>query len=263
MSISNTSPLAGKIIVLTRSDEQAKDSASLWNETGAELILFPVLEICRPDDWSRFDRLVTEDNFDYIIFTSVNAVKMFCLRVKEKNISFDFSRIHVTAVGAKTSEACRAENIPVSLIPNEFSGTGVVAAFGSLNIAGKRIFIPRSAIAKNEIVEGLVKAGAIVETADVYDVKIPEREKCAEIIKLIQNKPVDFILFTSPSTYYNFVKIVEIKDEPEYFSKVKVAAIGKTTKQAIENRGVKVTVVPEVQTMEGLKDALINYYMAS
>lgn len=255
-----SAPLAGKTIVITRSEEQAKDSLTIWNDTGAEVILLPVLEICGPDDWSEFDKLSVRTDFDFIIFTSSNAVKMFCKRVKERNVIFDYTRVKVAAVGSKTSEACKNEGIPVSIIPGEFSGAGVVEAFKNYHIKNKRVFIPRSALAKNDIVEGLVNVGAVVKSTVVYDVKIPDREKAADKIKLIQSSPVDFILFTSPSTYYNFVKLVEITDEPEYFSKVKVAAIGKTTKQAIEERGVKVSVVPDVQTMEGLKDAIIDFY---
>ena len=258
--MSNSAPLEGKTIVITRSEEQSHESAALWKNAGADVILFPVIEIKEPADWSEFDTLIINEKFDILIFTSANAVRMFCKRVGELKSEYNFDGVMVVAVGNKTEVACKAENIPVSLVPREFSGAGVVDELCSLNIKGKKVFIPRSALAKDDIVAGLINAGASVDTAVVYDVGIPEKKKAEEAVALINNCNVDFIIFTSPSTYKNFVKLADINDEPEYFSKTNIAAIGKTTKAAIEERGVKVAVIPSIQTMEGLKDAVIEYY---
>lgn len=254
-------PLKGKVVILTRAEDQSKESAVFFENAGVDLILFPVLEICEPANWSVFDQLIISTDFDYIIFTSANAVKMFSKRIKQLDLNFDFSAVTIVAVGKKTSSACIDSGIKTDIVPAGFSAEGVILELKKIDLTGKTIFIPRSALAGNEIVNGLSEYGAIVKAAVAYDVRLPSKEAMIENLNLIKNKKIDLIIFTSPSTFYNYTAIVGIENAADYFSDIKVAAIGKTTKNAIESNGVVVSIVPEVQTMDGLFNAITEYYL--
>lgn len=258
---SNVRPLKNKTIVLTRTIEQSRESASVFSELGAEVIIFPTLEIVPPNSWDQFDELVSASNkIDFIIFTSAHAVAMFSKRIKETGIVFDFNLTKVVAIGNKTSSVCKDFNIPVHLIPKKFSSEGVIEELSKFDLKNKTIFIPRSAIGREELPKGLEELGAAIKTAPVYNVSLPTKELIAESTKKLAESRTDVFIFTSPSTFENFLMIMNIDNAAFYFKGKEVAAIGPTTKAAIESRKVKVDLMPDEFTIKGLAQKMVNHY---
>ncbi|PIW70187.1 MAG: hypothetical protein COW08_03195, partial [Ignavibacteriales bacterium CG12_big_fil_rev_8_21_14_0_65_30_8] len=147
----NTLPLFGKTIVITRTIEQSNESALSFIKQGADIIVFPTLDIVPPDDWKPFDEIILNKNkIDFIIFTSRHAVEMFINRCNEINKKINFKNLKVVAVGNKTASTCNDFNIPVSIIPKKFSGEGVVEELSKYDLRNKFVFIPRSAIGREE-----------------------------------------------------------------------------------------------------------------
>ena len=88
--ISETLPLLGRTIVITRTVEQSKESAQAFIKLGADTIIFPTLDIVPPESWQAFDEIVkSKEKIDFIIFTSKYAVEMFVKRCVELKIKFD------------------------------------------------------------------------------------------------------------------------------------------------------------------------------
>ena len=108
--------------------------------------------------------------------------------------------------------------------------------------------------------EGLEEQGAIIRTAPVYNVALPERDTIKDRIEELKNDQPDLFIFTSPSTFKNFLQILDITSPFQYFNGRDVAAIGPTTRAAIENRNVRVTIMPDEYTINGLVKATIEYY---
>ena len=254
-------PLRGKTIVITRTVEQSKESSEIFRQLGADVIVFPTLDIVPPDSWKEFDEAVTsKDQIDFIIFTSAHAVKMFKKRIEELGIKTDFNKTKIVAVGNKTAAVCEKNRIPVNIIPKRFSGAGVVEELFNYELKGKSIFIPRSAIGREELPESLEQLGAKIIAVPVYNVSLPSAEKIAPSLEHLNNGKPDVFIFTSPSTFVNFLAILNIKDPVDYFSKYNIAAIGPTTKTAIENKNIRVNIMPEEYTIDGLANAIINFY---
>jgi uroporphyrinogen-III synthase len=254
-------PLSGKTIVITRTVEQSKESSEVFRQLGANIIIFPTLDIVPPDSWVEFDSAVTSKlKIDFIIFTSAHAVKMFVKRSEELGIVFDFNRIKIVAVGNKTSAVCEKNKIPVHIIPKKFSGAGVIDELSNYDLKGKIIFIPRSAIGREELPVGLERLGATLKTAPVYNVSLPSEEKIKNNLEILKNNKPDLFIFTSPSTFENFLQIISVSDPVKYFNNYDVAAIGPTTKTAIENKSVHVNIIPDEYTIDGLAKAIIEFY---
>ncbi len=254
-------PLKNKTIVITRTLEQSKESAEIFQKLGAEVLTFPTLEITSPDSWKEFDNVVTrQSKIDFIIFTSAHSVKMFVKRCEELSLKFDFNRIKVIAVGSKTSVVCGKNNVPVHIIPKEFSGEGVIDELADYDLKGKIIFIPRSAIGREELPEGLKKRGAKIKTASVYNIDLPSDENIREYKEKLKNSNPDLFVFTSPSTFQNFLEIQNIIDPVRYFSRYDVAVIGPTTKAALEKKKVRVNIIPKEYTIDGLVNSIVDYY---
>jgi uroporphyrinogen-III synthase len=254
-------PLKNKTIVITRTVEQSKESSAVFSELGADVIIFPTLEIVAPSSWKQFDDAVTDKNkVDYIIFTSAHSVKMFLGRVEELNITFDFSKIKVVAVGNKTAAICNDLKIPVNIIPSKFSGDAVVDELSKYDLKNKIIFIPRSAIGREALPQGLRELGAIIKSVPVYNVSLPSQESIKKNVEQLNSGSLDLFIFTSPSTFENFLQIMNIEDPVRFFKGYLVAAIGPTTKSSIEERKVKVDITPDEFTIDGLAKAIVDHY---
>ena len=254
-------PLRNKTIVITRTVEQSKESSEIFRQLGANVIIFPTLDIVPPQSWKEFDEVVkSKTKIDFIIFTSAHAVKMFLKRLEELRIKIDFNKLKIVAVGNKTASVCDKNKIPVHIIPKRFSAAGVVEELSNFDLNGKSIFIPRSAIGREELPGSLEQLGAIIKTVPVYNVSLPSADKIAPSIDELKNSKPDVFVFTSPSTFENYLQILNIKDPVAYFSQFNVAAIGPTTKTAIENKSVHVNIMPDEYTIDGLANAIIEFY---
>lgn len=254
-------PLKNKTIVLTRTVEQSRESAAIFSELGANVIVFPTLEIVSPNSWDLFDSVIlSSQKIDFIVFTSAHAVTMFIKRLNDLEKLFDFKNVKVVAVGSKTKSVCEANNIRVDIVPKNFSGEGVVDELSKHNLTDKLVFIPRSAIGREDLPKGLEELGAKILSVPVYNVSLPSPESINKSLKKFNNNKPDVFIFTSPSTFENFLLIMNISNPIAYFKNYKVAAIGPTTKQAIENRKVTVSIMPDEFTIKGLANKMIEFY---
>lgn len=254
-------PLINKTLVITRTIEQSKESAEVFKELGANVLIFPTLDIVPPSSWKEFDNIIlSKTKIDFLIFTSAHAVKMFSKRIIELNVKINYEGLKVAAVGNKTASVCGEFNIPVDIIPNKFSSEGVTDELSKYDLNKKIIFIPRSGIGREELPLELKKLGAVIKTAPVYNVSIPTEENLSNYILRLKNNRPDLFIFTSPSTFKNFLQILNITDPIKYFNGFDVAAIGPTTRSAIENKKVKVNIMPDEYTINGLANAIVKYY---
>ncbi|NNG28098.1 MAG: TetR family transcriptional regulator [Ignavibacteriaceae bacterium] len=254
-------PLMGKSIVITRTIEQSKETGTALKKLGANVIVYPTLEISPPVSWEKFDDIVLlPDKIDFIVFTSAHAVKMFNIRCDELNVQLNFNKTKVVSVGTKTSSVCGKDNIPVHIVPKKFSAEGVVEELSKYNLKNKVVFIPRSAIGREELPHGLKDLGAVIKSVPVYNVSLPSKENIKPYIEELKKSKPDLFIFTSPSTFENFLQIEKVSNPVNYFSKFDVAAIGPTTKARIEKKKVTVNIMPDEYTIDGLIKKIINYY---
>ena len=161
--------LKDQFVLLTRGFDQSPVEIKTLQDEGAEVLAFPTIKVVSMDDFSLFDSQIKKfKKFDYLIFTSANAVEKFNARIIEKNIELDLSSIRVTAVGEKTYSACTEYSMPADIIPNEFSTRGIIEELSHYVLDGKNIFIPSSSIARTDLKEGLEKLGAEITLEQGY-----------------------------------------------------------------------------------------------
>jgi len=253
--------LKNKVIVLTRRPEQSREAILKLEKNGASVISFPTIKIVPAENKTEFDSSINKfDTFDYIVFTSGNAVKQFVFHLDQIQKQLDFDKLNVVVVGEKTAVACHRYHIPVDIVPKKFSAKGIAEELSRSDITGKKFFIPCSSIARDELPERLGKMGAEITRIPIYNTILPDVSETAKIVEVILNRKPDIFIFTSPSTFHNFVKILNLADPEDYFSKHTVAAIGPTTESAIRDKGVTVQVTPSKNTMDSLIDSVLNFY---
>jgi len=253
-------PLENKIVYVSRSREQSPDEIRSLEENGARVIAFPTIRIDSIEDTSFIDEAIKNiTKYNYVIFTSTNAVKFFSKRIKSLGKSIPDS-LHVISVGEKTQKACNRNEIKVDSIPDQYSAKGVLQMLSSIGVSDSKILIPSSIISRDELAIGLKQLGAEVELIPIYsNSSIDDQEYFNERAEIINSKP-DAFVFTSPSSFISYLKAAKIEEAVEYFSNHVVAAIGNTTKREIEKLNINVDVVPDKNTLEDTIKELIKFY---
>ncbi len=251
--------LKNKTILITKSEEESRDNLDLLINQGAEIIYFPTIKIVPSPDISFLnDALKIFDQFDYIIFTSSNAVDVFAEIAKKNALSL--ASVKIAAVGASTAFSCQSHGIKIDLLPNKYSAAGLAEEFSKMEMDGKNIFIPSSSLSRNELKLKLSELGANVYSVPVYDVIGNEANKLILETEKINKKRPDLYIFTSPSSFNNFLKLMNLETADRFFEKSLICAIGNTTESAIRETGLSVHIVPEIFSLSGISEAVIRYF---
>jgi uroporphyrinogen III methyltransferase/synthase len=260
MSTQMLQPLTNKTVVITRGAEKGKESGEIFESLGAEVILFPTIEVTPVDDYSEVDSFLKNHNIDIVIFSSVNAVDFLYERLVATNTISRIEGKTVVAIGSKTAQQCELKKIKVDIVPKEYSTRGIKKALSGFDLKDKVVLIPRSVIGSKELQKVFSSKGAVVKAFSLYNVQVPnDADTKNRIHELVQRK-IDWFVFTSPSTFNNFLQIARESGVSNPLGQGKIAAIGRTTKTAIESADYEVALVPTEFTMESLAKGVANLY---
>lgn len=246
--------LEGKRIVVTRARGQAGALCAKLSALGAEVIEFPTIEIRPAADYGPLDGAIARlESYDWLIFTSANAVRFFLERVRHCQANLSALRARICAIGPATRSAVEALGLKVELMPEEYVAESLVAAFASEELAGKRILLPRAAVARDLVPTELAARGARVDVVEAYRTVVPENAP-ALARKLFSGRKPDWITFTSSSTVTNFVAAAGAAA----LDGVRVASIGPVTTATAQQHGIPVSTQAAEFTIEGLVQAIVE-----
>ena len=243
-----TRPLFGKKILVTRARAQASKLSSALKNLGAEVIEAPTIKITPPTDNFRQLDAATENlrGYDWIIFTSANGVEKFFERLKVHGLDArTFGTAKVAAIGSATAEKLLSFGIIADVVPKDFVAESLADSLKNF-VGGKKILIARAEIARDVLPETLKNFGAEVSVVPAY-------KTVSEVAAQIDFDSIDLITFTSSSTVKNFVTAYGVP-------KIHCAAIGAITAQTLENFGVTPAIIAEEFTINGLVEAIKNFY---
>jgi len=233
--------LKGKRIIVTRSRKQAGCLIRALEKQGAEVIAIPAIEIRDPLDPEPLERAAAcAGDYDLVIFTSANGVSHFvkCNPAKIRGA--------ICAIGPGTATALRRHGMQPTFMPRRYIAEGVIEALADFPLQGKRVLIPRAAIARDVIPWELSRRGANVDVVEAYRTVLPEASRAKA--KGIQ---ADLVTFTSSSTVENFGKLFNGKPPL-----IPAACIGPITSATARKLGWRVVVEAEEYTISGLVKAI-------
>ena len=254
--------LKGKRVILTRAAEQSAEWVGALESRGAEVILLPAVRIAAPETWSLLDReLLRLHEFDWVLFTSRNAVRFVAERLGELDCALCEPGAHsprVAAVGNATAEAVRQKGWRVDCIAQNQTGESLARELHE-SLSGRRVLLPRSDRADDRLPIALEKSGAKVREVVAYltlapaslDQAIADRLRCGD---------VDWIVFASPSAFHNLSHGMGAKELAALSARVHFLAIGPTTAKALRDAGAHVEMEATVPDAEGVSTALCDYY---
>ena len=261
----DTRPLFGRRVLVTRPREQAGELADALIALGADAISAPMIRIAPPDDPGPLQQAVADPGaFDWIVFTSANAVDSFmtALLDGERDIRA-LKGPRLCTVGPGTAEKLTQYGIKVDLLPDEFRAEAVVSAIaGRQSLAGTRVLLPRADIGREVIGEQLRDAGAVVTDVVAYKTVLEDaqREDDPDIYGMLLEGRIDVVTFTSASAVRNFTKTFGAEQASDLLRKTVVAVIGPVTADAARQLGIPVTIQPPSYTIPALVDAIAAHY---
>jgi uroporphyrinogen III methyltransferase/synthase len=252
-------PLFGRRVLVTRAEHQNKELRRLLMERGAMPVEMPVIKIRPPVSWQKLDRAIQNlAGYDWIIFTSVNAVEIVWKRLRAKKLDArQFAGTKMGAIGPATAGALEAKGLYADYTPKTYTSRSLLTGMSKMDIAGRRVLLPRADIAGDELTKGLTKLGARVHQVTAYrTVKV--NRLFAQAVQMLVKGEVDVITFTSASTVNDLLNVLGRKCET--VKKAKLACIGPVTAKTLVARGLKADIVAHEHTMVGLVDAIERYF---
>lgn len=260
----DTRPLFGKRVLVTRTAEQAGEFTGMLESSGAQVIECPTIQLLPPESTDDLNAaIVSLADFDWLILTSTNAVHYFFARLQHYGLDARaLGRCRVCVVGPKTAAAIRNHGVQPDLIPLDYKGEGVVAAFAALNLTGKRILFPRADKAREVIPQGLTALGAQVVAPIAYCNRVPDTLP-AEAIAALEDGEIDCVTFTASSTVENLAAILGTERFTKLLSGVVVASIGPITTKTCQKLGLEVAIEPREYTLAALTEEMVRFFLDS
>jgi uroporphyrinogen III methyltransferase/synthase len=257
--VSETAPLAGRTIVVTRPRGRSASLAGALRGLGANVIEAPAIATEPPADFAPLDSALSHlSTYDWLLFTSVHGVEAFFDRLKEIRPQERLSTQKVAAVGPATAESLRDHGLAADLVPGKFVAEEVFQALLARGeVAGRRFLFPAADIAREALPELLRSAGASVDVVVAYRTVRAEGEIMNRLSSLVAGGEVDLVTFTSASTARSFFSQVDAR---RLGSRTQAASIGPRTSAALRELGIAPAVEAEESTTEGLVEAILRHY---
>ncbi len=256
--------LFGKRIVVTRTREQASELVAQLNENGASCLEYSTIHIEGVEDYQILDNSLNNiTTYDWILFTSLNAVTYFFKRLFDLGLdSRNLGGPKIGVVGKTTAEELLKYGLKADLIPKEFTGEGLAQSLLEQDIKDCKILLPRATKAREILPDTLNKNGAEVTIAPVYQ-NLPPKGRKHELRDQLENGEIDLLTFTSSSTVTNFLSMVDAQSQQELhqlLNKVAIAAIGPVTAKTVIESGLQVDIQPERYTIVDMVASIVSYY---
>jgi uroporphyrinogen III methyltransferase/synthase len=204
--------------------------------------------------------------YDWIIFTSTNGVRAFMERLW--TLGWDarsLARVKLAAIGPATATALEQCRLRADYVPDQYVAEAVAA--GLDDVRGQRILLPRTDIARPALAIALREAGATVDEVTAYRTVLAEGVQGStsagglvsptseDVRQMLVENQIDVVTFTSSSTVRNLVALL---GDVEPLRGALIACIGPITAGTACEMGLRVDVIAEEYTIDGLIEVLIR-----
>lgn len=259
---STTGTLVGKRVIITRPEGQSQELCDLIRAEGGIPLVLPSITIVPPDDWSEVNRAISDlSDFDWVLFTSANGVRVFLERMRETGHDYtELSRAKLGVIGPATARELERWGLRADLVPDKFVAEGLLDALIARGVSGKRFLLPRAAGARAVLSDGLRRRDASVRDVALYraDTSAALSE---EAILMLRRGEVAAITFTSSSTVRGFLDLVSADVVLAALDAgTRVVCIGPITEQTARESGLPVHGVATEHTAGGLVEALAKVF---
>lgn len=249
------------LILITRDKTGNSKLSKKLEKLGLKVKCLSSIEILPPSNMKVLDDSIRNIfNFDWIIFTSANGVRMFFRRfseivrsslIKELREQHRDGKVKIACVGPSTAEALKIFGLSSDFVPSRFLTDKLGDELASqFNLKSKTILLVRVEIGANEeLVAKLRKAGGNVMAVGAYRTVQATRSPPPRFFDDVTD-----IVFTSPSTVKATISLIGSRQITE--QKIRVHCIGPVTARKALDHGLRVDSVAKPHTINGLVSAI-------
>jgi uroporphyrinogen III methyltransferase / synthase len=255
------SPLFGRRIVITRAVEQSSDLVTKLERRGAIPISLPLVAFSTPENFAPLDAALRRwQEFDWVLFTSANAVQSVAQRATSTNLGIlrPSSRPQIAAVGPATNEAAAKAGLHVTYVAKTHLGLALAEELAQ-QLRNKSVFLPRSDRANPDLPAALKKLGASVTEVIAYHTLPPSSVDRARVTEVLDENS-DAALFFSPSAVNNLADLVGRESLAALQNKIAIAAVGPVTSAALRDHAVTNVVTATDTTADAVIAALEDHF---
>ena len=249
-------PLHGWRILVTRAQLPESTLSAQLAAAGADVVELPATRIAPLDHAPVRGAIAHLDTYDWLMFTSQNAVTLFWRALREHNLDARaLAGLRVAVVGPATGTALADHGIVPDVTPERFVGEGLLEALRARDdVRGTRVLYAAAEGARAVLPNGLRDLGATVDMLSLYR-SVPD-EASVDAMRAFARDATDLSLvaFTSASAVRAFAEAAG--DDAR---RVGAASIGPITTAAARDAGLEVIVEATESTIPGLVAAIIQH----
>lgn len=234
--------LKGKTIVCTYPIRETDVFRDILSSKGAIVLSLPTIQITPLPFTLKND----VDNYDWIVFTSKNAIPYFFEKIKPT------LRNKFAVIGESTAEELEKNGFKPDFIGSGKSGDDFAEEFSSKLQEEQEVLLALGSLAPGTLSAKLSLTHQ-VDRIDVYKTSKPAIID-NRLLVIIEEGLYDVLIVTSPSAIQNLHSVLDPKA-----GKLKIISIGKTTSAAIREYGYEPLSEAKESSYEGLAEATIEY----
>jgi uroporphyrinogen III methyltransferase/synthase len=249
--LTSSQSLSGRLVLITRPGEQARELRELLTAQGAEVLEQPGIVVSDPPDWAPVDAALEHlEDYDWIVFSSSNGVKRLMDRLLARSGRLEqLAETKLAAIGPGTAAELRRYRLAADVVPVEFRAESLAEALRPF-AEGSRFLLARASRGRDVLPDHLRAAGGTVEQVVVYssaDVATADPEVAAALAA----GRVDWVTVTSSSIARAIVGLFG-----EQLRRTRLASISPITSETLRELGHPPAAEAREYTMAGLVEAI-------
>ncbi|MBD3422488.1 MAG: uroporphyrinogen-III C-methyltransferase [Chitinivibrionales bacterium] len=257
----DTKPLCGKRIINTRAVHQSSKLTLALQDSGAHVMELPAIAIERSAPGIFAEQFNMLDTFDWIIFTSPNAVEIFFDElIKQKRDIRALGTARIACIGQGTADAVRRMHLHAGVVGSVATAEGLLDSLrNAASWSMQKILLPRAAKARTILPDTLRTWGADVTVIPAYTTVTPHNIP-AEVFEKLTAHAYDAMTFTSSSTVINTINLLKSRGKDSAIRTIKAASIGPITSATLREHGITPIVEAREHSIPGLVDAIREHF---
>jgi uroporphyrinogen III methyltransferase/synthase len=249
-------PLFGQRVVVTRTRKQAGALTHRLTQLGADVLEIPTIRIVPValDEAERGKLAALSDSFDWLVFTSPNAVDLFFNEYFQVQADLrQLGPVRLAAVGPATAHHLKKLHLQVDLQPEIYTTEKLAQEFSKIDIAGARFCLPHGNLADPLLADYLRQKGGQVQEWKLYHT-VPESDDLNGARARYLCEGAHWITFTSSSTVENW-HALQLQPAPEA-PRPRVVSMGPVTSGTLLKLGYKITAESPTSTIDSLIETI-------
>ena len=250
-------PLFGETILVTRPAHQAESLASRLEQLGAEVLLQPAIDIRPVSNEGSLASAVSElDQFDWIVFSSVNGVEYFFRQVMSTADIRLLGNVKFAVIGPATAGRLADFHLRADWMPERYDADALANELLPM-VESKRVLLVRASRGREVLFETLRSVASRVEQVVCYE-SHDVSEADPEISRRLESGEIDYVTVTSSAIANSLFRLFG-----NQLRKTALASISPITTSAVNGCDLEIACEAAEATMEGVVEAIVAHRLKS